>query len=114
MARLKGKKIILGVGGGVAAYKACELASGLVKEGAAVTAVLTRRAQKMVTPYALEALTGQPCLTRLFRRLTPQSTAFPHIEPAQDADLVVIAPATADLMAKFAHGLADELLPTLM
>jgi phosphopantothenoylcysteine decarboxylase/phosphopantothenate--cysteine ligase len=114
MERLKGKKILLGVGGGVAAYKACALASALTQEGAAVTAVLTRRAQKMATPYAFEALTGRPCLTGLFRRLTPQGTAFPHITPAQDADLVLVAPATADLIAKFAHGLADELLPTLM
>lgn len=112
--RLAGKKILLGVGGGIAAYKACDVASRLVREGARVTAVLTRNGRKMATPYAFEALTGQPCLTRQFRRLAPKGMAFPHIEPARDADLVIVAPATADLIAKFAHGLADELLPTLM
>jgi phosphopantothenoylcysteine decarboxylase/phosphopantothenate--cysteine ligase len=112
--RLSGKNIILGVGGGIAAYKSCDLASRLVKEGARVTAVLTRGARKFVTPYAFEALTGQPCLTRLFKRIKPGESAYPHIDPARSADLVVIAPATADLMAKLAHGLADELLPTLM
>lgn len=112
--RLKDKNIIIGVGGGIAAYKSCDLASRLVKEGARVTAILTSGARKFVTPYAFEALTGQPCLTRLFKRLRPGHTAYPHIDPARQADLVVIAPATADLMAKLANGLADELLPTLM
>jgi phosphopantothenoylcysteine decarboxylase/phosphopantothenate--cysteine ligase len=112
--KLKGKKIILGVGGGIAAYKSCDLASRLVKEGARVTTVLTPGARKFVTPYVFEALTGRPCLTRLFKRIGPGETAYPHIDPAREAELVVIAPATADLMAKLAHGLADELLPTLM
>ena len=114
MARLTGKKIILGVGGGIAAYKSCDLASRLIKEGASVTVVMTKNARKLVTPYTFEALTGQPCLTKLFRRIEPQESPFPHIEPARDADLVIIAPATADLMAKLAHGLADDLLSTLM
>jgi phosphopantothenoylcysteine decarboxylase / phosphopantothenate---cysteine ligase len=114
MGKLSGKKVLLGVGGGIAAYKTCDLASKLVKEGATVTAVMTRNARKLVTPYAFEALTGQPCLTKTFRRLQPQGTAFPHIDPARDADLMIVAPATADLIAKFAHGLADDLLSTLM
>ncbi|HYF48923.1 MAG TPA: flavoprotein [Planctomycetota bacterium] len=112
--RLKGKRILLGVSGGIAAYKSCDLASRLVKEGAVVTAILTKGARKFVTPYAFEALTGQPCLTRLFQRIAPGENPYPHIEPAREANLAVIAPATADLMAKLAHGLADELLPTLM
>jgi len=112
--RLKDKSIILGVGGGIAAYKSCDLASRLVKEGARVTTILTPGARKFVTPYVFEALTGQPCLTRLFKRLHPGQTAYPHIDPAREAELVVIAPATADLIAKLAHGIADELLPTLM
>ena len=114
MSRLAGKQIILGVCGGIAAYKACDLASRLVKEGARVTTVLTRNARKFVTPYAFEALTGQPCLTKSFQRIAAGENPYPHIEPAKTADLVIIAPATADLMARLAHGLADELLPTLM
>ena len=112
--RLKGTHVILGVGGGIAAYKACDLASRLVKEGALVTAVLTRNARKFVTPFAFEALTGQPCLTRAFKRIEPGENPYPHIEPARTAALVILAPATADLMAKLAHGIADDLLPTLM
>ena len=113
-ARLPGKNIILGVAGGIAAYKACDLASRLVKEGARVTTVLTRNARKFVTPYAFEALTGQPCLTRAFKRIESGESPYPHIEPAKSAELVILAPATADLMARLAHGLADELLPTLL
>ncbi len=112
--RLSGKKIILAVGGGIAAYKTCDLASRLVKEGALVTAVLSRGARRFVTPYTFEALTGRPCLTRMFKRIEPGENPYPHIEPARQADLVIIAPATADLLAKLAHGIADELLPTLM
>ena len=112
--RLKARRIILGVAGGIAAYKVCDVASKLFKEGAQITTVLTRNARKFVTPYAFEALTGQPCLTRAFKRIQPGENPYPHIEPARTAELVILAPATADLMAKLAHGLADELLPTLM
>jgi phosphopantothenoylcysteine decarboxylase/phosphopantothenate--cysteine ligase len=112
--RLRNRRIILGVGGGIAAYKACDLASKLVKDGAVVTAVLTRSARKFTTAFAFEALTGQPCLTRAFKRIEPGENPYPHIEPARAAELVILAPATADLLAKLAHGLADELLPTLM
>ncbi|MCY3022485.1 MAG: hypothetical protein NTW87_26185 [Planctomycetota bacterium] len=104
----------MGVSGGIAAYKSCDLASRLVKEGASVTTVLTSGARKFVTPYAFEALTGQPCLTRMFRRIAPRESAFPHIEPARLAELVIIAPATANLIARLAHGLADDLLSALM
>jgi phosphopantothenoylcysteine decarboxylase / phosphopantothenate---cysteine ligase len=112
--RLKDKDILLGVSGGIAAYKACELASRLVKEGAKVTAVLTPGAQKFVTPFAFEALTGRPCITELFQRIAPGENPYPHIEPAKTAELVIVAPATADCMAKLAHGLADDVLSTLM
>jgi len=112
--RLEKRRIILGVAGGIAAYKSCDLASRLVKEGAIVTTVLTKGARRFVTPYVFEALTGQPCLTRLFKRIEPGENPYPHIEPAKHAELVVLAPATADLMAKLAHGLADDLLSTLM
>jgi len=113
-APLNGKHVILGVGGGIAAYKVCDLASQLVKQGALVTAVMTRGAQKLVTPYTFEALTGQPCLTRMFHRIGPRVSPYPHLEPAQDAALAIIAPATANLMARLAHGLASDLLSTLM
>ena len=112
--RLAGKRVILGVSGGIAAYKSCDLASRLVKDGAQVTAVLTRGALKFVTPYAFEALTGQPCLTRLFKRITPGVSAYPHIDTLKQTDLVIIAPATANFMARAAHGLASDLLSTLM
>jgi len=111
---LKGKHVILGVGGGIAAYKSCDLASQLVKEGAVVTAVMTKAAQHLVRPYTFEALTGRPCLTRMFHRIGPRVSPFPHLEPAQDAALAIIAPATANLMARLAHGLASDLLSTLM
>ena len=111
--RLAQKKVILGVTGGIAAYKSCDLASRLVKEGAHVTALLTRGARRFVTPYTFEALTGRPCLTRNFKRIAPGETAYPHINFA-DADYVVIAPATANAMARMAHGLSSDLLSTLM
>jgi phosphopantothenoylcysteine decarboxylase/phosphopantothenate--cysteine ligase len=112
--RLAGKRIILGVGGGIAAYKSCDLASRLVHDGATVTAILTRTALKLVTPYTFEALTGRPCLTRMFHRIEPHGSPFPHLQPADDADLVIIAPATANVMARLAHGMASDLLSTLM
>ncbi len=112
--RLAQKKIILGVTGGIAAYKACDLASRLVKEGATVTAILTRGARRFVTPFTFEALTGQPCLTRNFKRLVPNESAYPHIDLATAADFIVIAPATANSMARLAHGFSSDLLSALM
>ena len=79
------KRILLIVSGGIAAYKACDLASRLVKEGASVTAILTRGARRFVTPFTFEALTGNPCLTRNFKRLVAGETAYPHIDPANAA-----------------------------
>jgi len=108
---LSGRKVLLGVSGGIAAYKACEVASRLVKEGAQVTAILTRAARKFVTPFAFEALTGRPCLTRQFRRIAVGETPYPHIDPVIEADAFVIAPATANLIAELAGGFAGELLP---
>jgi phosphopantothenoylcysteine decarboxylase/phosphopantothenate--cysteine ligase len=108
------KKILLGVSGSIAAYKACDLASRLVKDGAHVTAVLTKGARRFVTPYAFEALTGRPCLTRLFKRIASGESAYPHIHPPEDADAVILAPATAGLMARLAHGMTGDLLSALM
>jgi len=109
---LEGREIVLGVSGGIAAYKAAVLASLLVQRGAGVTAVLTRNARRFVGAATFAALTGRPVASRSF-----DPAAFPlgaHIELAAKADLVVVAPATADLLAKAAAGAADDLLTTLL
>ena len=111
--RLEGKRILLGVSGGIAAYKACDLASRLVQEKAQVTAILTHQALKFVTPYTFEALTGRPCLSSMFKRIAPGESPYPHLDPAGSTDLLILAPATAHLLARLAAGFADELLPTL-
>jgi phosphopantothenoylcysteine decarboxylase/phosphopantothenate--cysteine ligase len=102
-------KIILGVGGGIAAYKSAEIARLLMQEGHVVQAVMTRAAQEFVTPLTFAALTGRKALTDLFAI----ESAIEHIAVAQENELMAIAPATADLMAKLAHGLADDFLSTL-
>jgi phosphopantothenoylcysteine decarboxylase/phosphopantothenate--cysteine ligase len=108
--------VVLGVGGGIAAYKAAELARALGERGHAVTAVMTRAAQEFVRPLTFAALTGRRVVTRLFPGEDGGETlasAIEHIQVAQEADLLAVAPATADLLAKFAHGLADDFLTTL-
>jgi phosphopantothenoylcysteine decarboxylase/phosphopantothenate--cysteine ligase len=102
-------KILLGIGGGIAAYKAAELARLLMQEGHSVQAVMTRAAQEFVRPLTFAALTGRKTLTDLFAL----ESAIEHISVAQEHEVLVIAPATADLMAKLAHGLADDFLSTL-
>ncbi len=102
-------KIILGVGGGVAAYKSAELARLLMQEGHQVQTVMTSAAQKFVQPLTFAALTGRRALTDLFAI----ESAIEHISVAVEHEVLVIAPATADLMAKLAHGLADDFLTTL-
>jgi len=102
-------KIILGVGGGIAAYKSAELARLLMQQGHQVTAVMTDAAQRFVTPTTFAALTGRKVLTDLFAI----ESAIDHIGTAQENDLLAIAPATADLLAKLAHGLAGDFLSTL-
>ncbi|NHM25642.1 bifunctional phosphopantothenoylcysteine decarboxylase/phosphopantothenate--cysteine ligase CoaBC [Desulfofundulus sp. TPOSR] len=109
---LADRSVILGVTGGIAAYKAAELASALVKAGALVDVVMTQAAQEFVRPLTFAALTGRPVHTDLFN--PPAGGAIPHIELATRADLVVIAPATANILAKLAHGLADDLLSSLV
>lgn len=106
------KQVILGVTGSIAAYKACELASRLVDYGAQVTAVLTRSAQELVGRATLEALTGQPVITEMFAPL--QNREIEHIAVATKADLFLIAPATANILAKAAHGIADDWLSTTL
>jgi phosphopantothenoylcysteine decarboxylase/phosphopantothenate--cysteine ligase len=107
---------ILGVGGGIAAYKSAELARALMERGVRVQVVMTRAAQEFVTPLTFAALTGNKVITDLFGATSPESTlssAVEHIGVAQENDILVIAPATADLLAKFAHGHADDFLSTL-
>ena len=107
---LKGKTIVLGVTGGIACYKACELASLLVKQHADVQVIMTENATKFVTPITFEQLTGNKALTDTFDRNFVHSVE--HIAVADRADMVIIAPATANIIAKLAHGIADDMLTT--
>ena len=107
---LKGKTIVLGVTGGIACFKAAALASMLVKQHANVQVIMTENATKFVTPLTFEQLTGQKALTDTFDRNFQHSVE--HIAVADRADLVLIAPATANIIAKLAHGLADDMLTT--
>ncbi|MBS1146631.1 MAG: Phosphopantothenoylcysteine decarboxylase [Proteobacteria bacterium] len=108
---LKNKKIILGVTGGIAAYKAAELCRLLVKAGAEVRVVMTAAAQQFVTPLTFQALSGKPVLTSLWDAAS--GDGMEHIHLSRDADLLLVAPASADFLAKLAHGRADDLLSTL-
>ena len=107
---LKGKTIVLGVTGGIACYKAAALASLLVKQHADVQVVMTENATKFITPITFEQLTGNKALTDTFDRNFQHKVE--HIALAQRADMVLIAPATANVIAKLAHGLADDMLTT--
>ncbi len=107
---LKGKTILLGVTGGIAAYKAAYLASALVKLHASVEVILTEHATKFITPLTFEQLTGNRCMVDTFDRNF--SHQVEHIALADRTDLVIIAPATANVCAKLAHGLADDMLTT--
>lgn len=107
---LKGKTILLGVTGGIAAYKAAALASALVKQHAAVEVVMTENATQFVTPLTFEQLTGRRAMVDTFDRNF--SHQVEHIALADRTDLVLIAPATANVCAKLAHGLADDMLTT--
>ena len=112
MQRLQRKRIVLGVGGGIAAYKSAELVRRLRDQGAEVRVVMTRAAREFITPLTLQALSGHPVHHDL---LDPAAeAAMGHIELAKWADLVLIAPATADLLARLAQGVADDLLTTLV
>ncbi|HEU0124519.1 MAG TPA: bifunctional phosphopantothenoylcysteine decarboxylase/phosphopantothenate--cysteine ligase CoaBC [Bryobacteraceae bacterium] len=108
--------VVLGVGGGIAAYKAAELARSLMRQGFTVNPVLTRAAGEFITPLTFAALTGRKVVTDLFGDRSAEevlASSVEHIQVAQENRVLVIAPATADLLAKFAHGLADDFLSTL-
>lgn len=109
---LTGKTIVLGVTGGIAAYKAAEIVRLLVKDGAIVRVIMTKNAQEFITPLTLQTLSGNPVSTETFS-LT-QESEIGHIRLADTADLVLIAPATANVVAKLAHGEADDLLTTVL
>ncbi|MEW6335123.1 MAG: bifunctional phosphopantothenoylcysteine decarboxylase/phosphopantothenate--cysteine ligase CoaBC [Thermodesulfobacteriota bacterium] len=109
---LKGKRIILGVTGGIAAYKAAELLRELIRRGALVRVVMTEHACQFVRPLTFETLSGHPVSTELFRR--EGGRQIEHIALADFAELVVIAPATANLIGKMAAGIADDLLTTVL
>jgi len=111
MQSLLNKKIVLGISGGISAYKAPELARQLMQEGASVQVVMTTAAQQFVTPVTMQALTGNPVYLSQWDSTIPNNMA--HIELSRSADAILIAPASADLMAKLSLGLADDLLTTL-
>src|SRR2546427_741498 len=108
---LKDKRILLGITGGIAAYKAAQLVRLLVRAGADVRVAMTEAATRFVTPVTFQALSNQPVWSDLWDQRVPD--AMGHIEVSRDRELIVVAPASADFMAKVAHGLADDLLSTL-
>ena len=111
MASLVNKKIVLGISGGIAAYKSAELARALIQEGAEVQVVMTEAAQQFITPITMQALTGKLVFTNQWDDRIANNMA--HIELSRQADVILIAPASADLIAKLSLGLADDLLSTL-
>ena len=109
---LSGRRILVGIGGGIAAYRTAELVRLLIKQGAEVRCVMTRSACEFVTPLTFEALTGKEAHTELFDLTSEREMG--HIQLARWADVIVIAPATANLITKLAYGIADDLLTTTM
>ena len=107
---LNGKNVVLGVTGGIAAYKACELTSRLRKAGAQVYVIMTKHACEFVAPLTFETLSNHPVVTDTFAH--PETWEVEHIALAKRADVFVIAPATANILAKMAHGIADDMLST--
>ena len=107
---LAGKTVILGVSGSIAAYKAANLASLLMKQHANVQVIMTKNGTNFINPITFESLTGRKCLTDTFDRNF--EFKIEHVALAKEADLVIVAPGTANVMAKLAHGLADDMLTT--
>jgi phosphopantothenoylcysteine decarboxylase/phosphopantothenate--cysteine ligase len=108
---MKGSKVVVGVTGGIAAYKAAELVRLLVKEGAVTQVAMTHHATKFITPLTLETLSGNRVIADMW---SPDTHPFDHITWGQDSDLIIIAPATANFIGKMAHGIGDDFLSTLM
>jgi phosphopantothenoylcysteine synthetase/decarboxylase len=112
MSALSGKQIVLGVTGSIAAAKAADVASGLTKEGALVDVVMTAEAQRFIAPLTFASLTHRPVVTDLWAEDQPERPT--HIQIADRADLVLVAPATAHLLAQMAHGLAGDALTAIL
>jgi len=108
---LAGKKIVLGLTGGIACYKAAEFARALVKAGASVQVVMTEAARHFITPVTMQALSGHTVYTDQWDSRIANNMA--HIDLTRDADAIIIAPCSADFMRKLVHGAADDLLSTL-
>src|ERR1700690_4436088 len=109
-------RIVLGVSGGIAAYKAAEIAPALIQNSHQVPAVLTQAAEGFIRPLTFAWLPGRKVITDLFSSASPEATlssSVEHIGVAQEHDLLLVAPATANVLAKFAHGLADDFLSTM-
>ena len=109
---MQGKRILLIVGGGIAAYKSLDLVRRLKERGASVRAILTKGGADFVTPLSLSVLSEEKAFTDLFD--LKDGVEIGHIRLSREADLVVVAPATADLLAKMAHGLADDLATAVL
>ena len=109
---LQGKTIVIGVTGGIAAYKTVELVRFLIQEGASVHVVMTRNAQEFVTPLTFQTLSKNRVITDMFELSTEVDVK--HISLARKADLILIAPATANIIGKYAHGIADDFLTTML
>lgn len=107
---MQNREILIGVTGGIAAYKTAGLVSRLVQAGAGVTVVMTEAATELVGPRTFQSLTGRPVRVNMFDAPEP----FPHLDPARKAELFCIAPATANILAKAACGIADDLVSTLI
>ena len=110
MTRLAGRHVVLGVSGGIASYKACTVARRLTEEGAGVDVVMTAAATEFIRPLTFEALTGRPVVTSLW----DQGRALDHVKLGRTPDLIIVAPATAQTIARMAQGLADDFLTALL
>ena len=112
MKNLNGRCVLLGITGGIAAYKMANVASALHKAGAKVHVIMTENATKFITPLTFETLTGSKCMVDTFDRDFQFDVR--HISVAKEADVILVAPATADIIAKMAHGIADDMLTTVV
>ena len=109
---MQGVKILLGISGGIAAYKAADLASKLRQNGAIVKTIMTDNACKLITPKLIEAVSAGPVFTSMWNQ--PQDYRIGHIDLVEQSDLIVVAPATANIIAKMASGICDDLLSTTL
>src|SRR5256712_8607109 len=110
--RLEGRTVVVGLSGGIACYKACEVVRQLAQAGARVPVIMTAGAREFVTPLTLQALAGHPVSTDTFS--LSEESEIGHIRLADSANAIVVAPATANVLAKLAGGIADDLLTTVL